>query len=630
MEKAPRKQTILIYIALALLGIIAFEEVRKCGFVYDDRAYVQENEHVKAGLKCDSIIWAFTHSHVGNWHPVTSISHMLDCQLFGLNPLGHHLTNLLLHTINVLLLFWVMKKMTGATWPSAFVAAVFALHPLRVESVAWVSERKDLLSGLFWMLTIAAYIRYARGTGITNYLLVVLSFSLALMTKPMVVTLPFVLLLLDYWPLNRLRRKPKDTTIMSPQGEPTVSCSVLKLILEKLPLFIMAAVVSVVTFLIQKDSGALFSIKNLPFSARIANASIAYISYIGKMIWPRHLAVLYPHPLGSLPAWQVAISFLILAGISVLVIYTARRRPYLLTGWLWYLGTLVPVIGLVQVGSQAMADRYTYLPSIGINIIVAWGIGGISANWSNRKTALAVSAAIVLAVLLVCTRRQVRYWENKITLYGHTVSVTKNNHMMHNNYGSALFKAARFDEALEQYRQAVQSKPNYFEARVNLGKTLLAQKKFHQAVKYFINLLRLRPDHIETSELLIKTLLDDTGDIKAAVQEHYRMLQLRPDRVETLNNLAWRLATTEDANLANPTDALKFAQRACELTDSSNPQILDTLAAAYAAAGRFAEAVTTAEKALNLAQTQNDGELAGQIEDRLKLYKANQAYRQRQ
>jgi len=622
MEKAPRKQTILIYIALGLLGIIAFEEVRKCGFVYDDSAYVTENKNVLPGLTRQSIVWAFTHSHVGNWHPVTSISHLLDCQLFGPNPLGHHLVNLLLHITNSLLLYWILKKMTGATWPSAFAAAVFALHPLRVESVAWVSERKDLLSGLFWMLTIAAYTGYAGRTNVTNYLLVVLTFSLALMSKPMVVTLPFVLLLLDYWPLGRFEKR------FNGAQKNTAYCkTAMRLTLEKIPLLVPAAVVSTVTFLIQKSSGALFTLQTLPISTRIANALVCYVSYLGKMIWPRHLAVLYPHPLGNPPAWQVVISLLILAGISILVIYSARHRRYLLTGWLWYLGTLVPVIGLVQVGSQAMADRYTYLPSIGINIIVAWGIAEIPAKWSNKKTAAAVLTAITLSALIVCTRLQVRHWENKITLYGHAVSVTKKNYMMHNNYGTALCEAARFDEAVEQYKQAVQIKPNYFEARVNLGKTLLTQKKFQQAVEYFTNLLRLKPDHIETSTILIKTLLYVTGDIKAAVREHYRMLQLRPDRAETLNNLAWLLATTEDANLANPADALKFAQRACELTDFNNPQMLDTLAAAQAADGRFAEAAATAEKAIESAQSQNKKQLLGQIEERLKLYKANQPYR---
>jgi len=619
-QTTSKYQTVLIYIGLLLVTVVAFANVRNCGFVYDDRAYVQENEYVKAGLKSDSIKWAFTSSHVGNWHPLTGITHMLDCQLFGLNPAGHHVTNLLIHTANVLLLFWVLKNMTGAVWPSAFAAALFAIHPLRVESVAWISERKDVLSGLFWILTMAAYARYVKRANLASYLLVIVSFSMALMSKPMVVTLPFVLLLLDYWPLKRFEQ------FHGASGPVLKDFLKSKLVLEKLPLLVLAAAVSAATFMIQKGAGAFFSLKNLPIGWRIANALVAYAKYIGKMIWPRNLAVLYQHPLDSLPLWQVLVAVFVLAGISAIVIYSYRRRPYLSLGWLWYMGTLVPVIGIVQVGSQAIADRYTYLPSIGINIMVAWGFSQLSGSWRHKKAALATAAAVVIAVLLVCTRLQVRHWTDRIALYGHTVAVTKDNQMMHNNYGTALFDAGRFEEAAEQYRHAIRIEPKYFEARINLGKTYIGQKRFARAAEYFRHLIKLRPDHLEANVLLAKILLIDLGDVAAAVKQYRQILQLKPDRIETLNNLAWMLATTDDEKLSNPADALQLAQKAYELSQSDNPQLLDTLAAAYAAVGKFAEAVETAEQALSLAKSEKNEDLVAQLQNRLALYRNRQPY----
>jgi tetratricopeptide (TPR) repeat protein len=631
MEKTRGKQTILIYVGLVVLTVFAFEKVRKCDFVYDDRAYVLENEYVKAGLKRDSIIWVFTHSHVGNWHPLTGITHMLDCQLFGLNPAGHHLTSLLFHTANVLLLFWVLRSMTDAVWPSAFTAALFAVHPLHVESVAWVSERKDVLSGFFWILTMAAYTRYTRDCNIGRYLLVALTFCLSLMSKPMAVTLPFVLILLDYWPLKRPPKTSQKSEMASGkagQNEPRFTDMLAsKRIVEKIPLFFLAAAVSAITCLVQKKAGAFFGLKSLPVGSRIANALVSYVKYIGKMVWPTKLAVLYPHPLTNLPTLQIMLSLLVLTVATAAVIFLAARHCYLLTGWFWYLGTLVPVIGLVQVGSQAMADRYMYLPSIGINIIIAWGLADLSTSWRNRRVILAASGAVIIVALIICTRLQVRYWRDRISLYAHTVAVTKDNYLMHNSYGSALYDAGRYEEAVAQYKEAIRIEPGYFESHINLGKTILAQKKFQHAADYFRYLITLKPDHLEANEILSRILLVDMHDTQSAIKQYYRILEIKPDHIEAFNNLAWIFATTEDENLLNPDEAIKLAEKACILSKGKSAQPLDTLAAAYASSSRFREAVETAEKALKLAEDANEKSLAEEIQERLNLYKSDQPYR---
>ena len=369
-----RLHVLLIYVVLALATSIAFEQVRHNEFVhYDDYDYVVENQQVRAGITCQSIVWAFTAFQKDNWHPLTWISHMLDCELFELNPAGHHLSGLLFHVANTLLLFAVLKKMTGAVWASGFVAAAFALHPLHVESVAWVAERKDVLSGFFWMLTMAAYVRYAERPSVGKYLLVVLSLALGLMAKPMLVTLPFVLLLLDFWPLRRLQLRSQDTNQALPESKSAIkdgyAISLRGSILEKIPLFVLVAASSVITYIAQQSERAMAPMWDLTLGSRLANSFVSYVMYIGKMVYPSRLAILYPHPRGNLPLWQAVVCSLILITISVVVIRIVRRG-YLVVGWLWYMGTLVPVIGLVQVGSQAIADRYTYLPSNGIIVMV--------------------------------------------------------------------------------------------------------------------------------------------------------------------------------------------------------------------------------------------------------------------
>ena len=676
MELTSKKLHIFfIYVILALATFIAFEQVRLNEFVnYDDDEYVTENPNVNRGLTSESIKWAFTAPHVANWHPLTSLSHMLDCQAFGLNPAWHHLVSLLFHIANTLLLFAVFKRMTGAVWCSGFVAAAFALHPVHVESVAWVSERKDVLSAFFWFLTMWAYVRYTERPGLKRYVPIVLFFALGLMAKPMVVTLPFVLLLLDFWPLGRLSKRA---------------------LLEKIPLFILAAVSSVVTFVVQQSAGAVIEQGNiLALNIRIANAFVSYPGYIVKMIYPAVLAPLYPHPGHNLLMWQPIVSFLILAGVTAGVIYSARRRRYLMVGWLWFIGTLVPVIGLIQVGSQGMADRYTYLPSIGFFIIVAWGISDFFANRRYRKMVLGVSAVAVLVVLLLCTRAQVKHWQNNLALFGHALAVTENNYIMHNNYGNALRKNGQLEEAVVHFNKALRINPKYLNARDNLSQTFMSLGRFEEAVTSFSELLLLYPKHLNAINNL-GIALQKQGKIAQAVEQwkkavqlkpnhpnanfnlglamreqgkydaaikhfngalrarkdwpkaHYylgeiyyrqnkleltvahwtEMVKLKPNSAEVLGNLAWILATSADTKIYNPADAVKFAQRACELTGYKKPEMLQVLAAAYAVQKDFGQAVETADKAIKLAESTGKKNLASEIQKQLQLYRAGKPYR---
>jgi Tfp pilus assembly protein PilF len=586
----------LICAALVLTTLIAFEQVGHNGFVYDD-VFVTKNPSVNGGINRESFIWAFTSVETSNWFPLTWLSHMVDCHVFGLNPFGHHLVNLLFHIANTLLLFWVLKKMTGQIWPSAFVAAVFALHPLRVESVAWVAERKDVLSGFFFMLTIAAHIRYVEHPRTARYLLVMLTFGLGLMSKPMLVTMPFVLLLLDYWPLGRFQKG------LGKDGQTSHSCNSAKLsyqtfsawhlFIEKIPLFVLSAASSVVTFVAQRGAGAMKPGGVLPLDFRISNALVSYIRYIGKMFYPRDLAVLYLHPRGGWPQWQVTACLAILVFVSIVAI-CAVRKGYLAVGWLWYIGTLVPVIGLVQVGTQAMADRYTYLPLIGINIIIAWGAVDIFARQRYREIWLGALGGVVLIILLVCTRMQVRHWQNELTLFGHAVEATEDNYIMLANYGIVLRRDGQFKEAIKHSAEALQISPKNYRPVENIALSYYALGEIDQAIKYW-----------------------------------YKALEFDSDWISVLNSLAWALATADDEKLRNPAEAVKFAERACELSDYGNAGALDTLATAYAAAGNFPEAVKTAEKAIKLAEAADEKDLAQEILGRLQLYRAGQAYHEK-
>ena len=527
----------LVYLVLIFVTLVVFHQLPSHDFInLDDDILVYENPHVHAGLNKEGIAWAFTTFEAYNYHPLTWLSHMLDCQLFGLKPGMHHLTSLLFHLMNTALLLLVLRRMTGTLWRSGFVAALFALHPLHVESVAWVAERKDLLSAFFWFLSMWAYARYAERPGLKRYLPVVLFFGLGLLAKPMVVTLPFVLLLLDFWPLGRMQFRQAETD--SRPLEPRVS--VFRLVWEKIPLFALATISIVVTLVAQQQGGALKSLELFPLTTRIANALISYVSYVGKMIWPHNLAVYYPYS-GSVPGWQVAGAGLALICLTVLFMWTARKRPYLVVGWLWYLGTLVPVIGLVQVGSQAMADRYTYLPVVGLFIALAWGVPSLFARWHHRQSILAISATILLVSFTVCTWLQLRHWQNSITLFQHTLQVTTNNHFAHNNLGVALAHNGRLDEAMSHYSKALRLKPEAFEVHNNLANALAAQGSMDEAIKHYFEALRLEPDYDKAHNNLGNALVGK-GKVDEAINHYAEAIRHNPDYAGAHYNLANALA----------------------------------------------------------------------------------------
>ncbi|MBW8039918.1 MAG: tetratricopeptide repeat protein [Planctomycetes bacterium] len=556
--------SLLIYGFLVVATLAAYWPVLNHEFVkYDDDKYVTENPHVKRGLTYESVIWAFTKPHFHMWHPLTSLTHLLDYHLFGLNPTWHHLTSLLFHLASTLLLFGILKRITGSIWPSAFVAAAFALHPLNVESVAWVAERKNVLSTFFWMLTIAAYIRYAKCPGVGRYLLVVVVFALATLTKPMVVTLPFALLLLDYWPLGRLQlkrlNKEQDSSLTESAQVARKGVSVWRLLVEKIPLFVLVGALSAVTFIAQQKGGVMSGWHNVPLKYRVANALVSYVTYISKMIWPGRLAVFYPHPLNKLPVWQVVASAFLLLAITVAVIWLARSRKYLPVGWLWYLGTLVPVIGLVQVGSQAMADRYTYLPFIGLFIMIAWGLRELSANWRYRRIALGASALAVLLALSICTRLQLRHWRNNKALFEHAISVTGDNFVMNNNYANILKEIGQVEKAIDHFYKALRIRPNSPEIYNNLGNAFRRLDRFDDAIECYNNALKLQPGFPQ-AHYNLAVVLSRQGKSDEAVAEYCLALKFRPDDVETLSNLGLVLAQKGHFQ-----EAVEYYKKAIEL-----------------------------------------------------------------
>ena len=560
-----RRYTLEFSICLFLIVAISavFWQVRNHEFLnYDDKAYVTENSHVRAGLTLKGIIWAFTTTDADNWHPLTWLSHMLDYQLYGLNPAGHHLTSLLFHIVNTLLLFLVFKRMTGALWGSGFIAALFALHPLHVESVAWVAERKDVLSTFFWILTIWTYVRYTEQPRLNRYMLVLLSFALGLMAKPMLVTLPFVLLLVDYWPLGRLQFGPRSgrhrLNTSRSKGTSDQRSFALRLVLEKVPLFVLAAVSSFLTFFVQRSGGAVAPLELVPLENRVANALVSYVSYIGKMIWPHRLAVFYPYP-DTFPIWHVAGAGLLLGAVSFLAILGARRRPYLMVGWLWYLGTLVPVIGLVQVGLQAMADRYTYVPFIGLFIMVAMGVPDILSGWRYRGIVMAISGGLLLAIFMAITWLQVQYWQNGVTLFEHALEVTPNNPLSQSSLGAALADQGKTQEAIAHYTEALRIKPYNAEVHNNLGAALIQQGKIQEAIIHYTEALRINPEYVEAHYNLGNALARQ-GNTQEAIVHYTEVLRIKPDDADAHNNLGNALSEQgkiEEA-IAHYTEALRI------------------------------------------------------------------------
>jgi len=512
-----------VCLALTLATLAVYWPVTSHPFVnYDDPDYIVENSHVNSGLSWTNVVWAFENKHAGNWHPLTWISHMLDCQMFGLNPAGHHLVSVLFHIANSLLLFLFLTRTTGALWRSALVAAFFAWHPLHVESVAWAAERKDVLSAFFWMLTLVVYAGYAKKPDGFRYSLALLLFACGLLSKAMVVTLPFVLLLLDFWPLNRFAVKPAK-----------------QLVVEKIPFFALAAVASAITFLVQESSGAFWTLENLPFSTRVANALTAYLAYLSKTFWPADLALIYPHP-HHWPFIEVAGSALLLLLWTGLILWRARQQPYLFTGWFWFLGTLVPVIGLVQVGVQSMADRYTYLPGIGLLIAVVWCADEFfKRHWQRQLPGVIGGAA--LAGCLAITSIQIGYWQNDLKLFGHAMEVTTDNYAAEVYVGEALERAGRAGDALAVYADAVRIEPDYPIAQFKLGMMLIAAHKPGEALEHLKTAAQLMP-HNPDVQYDLGVFLAQQGRSQEAIERFRAALRERPDFPEAKRELSAVLA----------------------------------------------------------------------------------------
>jgi Flp pilus assembly protein TadD len=585
---------------LLLVTMALYWPATRCDFVtFDDNMYVIDNSHVTSGLTLGNAGWALRSGYAANWHPVTWLSHMLDCQMFGLKPWGHHLTNVLLHALNAGLVFALLRQMTGATWRSLLVAALFAVHPLRVESVAWVSERKDLLSGCFGLLALLAYARYAEsrrqsalrsatedGSTLrssatedgnaegrrqkpatpnthhasrftfhvsrlpppagTFYLLSLFFFALGLMSKPMLVTWPFVMLLLDYWPLQRTAEgamRGADSRNPQPASHFTFHVSrpaLLPLFLEKLPFFALSAISSVVTFVVQQRGGAMMAAGKLPLSVRSGNALISYCRYLGKLFRPADLAVFYWHP-GQWPLGKVLLAGGLILGISVLVFVLRRRAPYLLVGWLWFLGTLVPVIGLVQVGDQAMADRYTYLPSLGVLVFAVWGAYELTRRWHYPVIALSVAGGAAIVLCLALTRQQIGYWKDGVALFRHALAVTENNQTVHVALGDALGRKGQTDEAIRQYQEILRLKPGYALAHNNLGIALVLKGQTDEAIRELQEAIRLKPGYAE-AHYNLGDALGAKGQVDEAIREFQEAIRLKPDYTRARNNLGLALA----------------------------------------------------------------------------------------
>ena len=764
--------------------VVVYFPVRHFWFVnYDDDVYVTANAHVQSGLTLRGLVWAFTTNHAANWHPLTWLSHMLDWQMWGGRAGAHHLVNVLLHVANTLLLFGVLTRMTASVWRSALVAGLFGLHPLHVESVAWVSERKDVLSTCFWLLTMWAYVRYVEQPSGRRYLSALGLYALGLMAKPMVVTLPFVLLLLDYWPLGRTpwAKAAARENVSTPPG---------RLIREKFPFLALAAVSGTLTYWVQRSGGAVAPLVNVSMGTRIANALLSYMKYVGLTFWPMKLAVFYPLH-GGVPLAAAIAAGAGLVGIAATVIWWGRRGPWFVTGWFWYLGTLVPVIGLVQVGAQSMADRYTYVPSIGLFIMVCWCMPYRAMKQQTVKEIMQVAAVAAIAVCMVLSSLQVGYWKDSETLFRHALDVTQDNWVAHNNLGIALGRAGKREDAIKQWEQALRIRPDYAEAHNNLGLALsdagkltesighyeqaLALKpdlveadynlgvallrtgkpqdaishleqvlrmkpdyaaahnnlgialsqtgkpaegiehykqalilapdyaeahnnlgfalsqigkiqeaigqyeeslrikpdyaeahnnlglalsqtgNFTDGIEHYEQALRIRPDYAEAHNNLgialsqtgqpaeaighyeqalrlrpdsaeihcnLGAVFEQAGRIKEAMGQYEQALLIKPDYAAAANKLAQQLATLAPADGGDPVRAVTLAQRTCELTGNQVAEYLDTLATAYAAVGRFNDAVATAQKAAELARAAGQTQLVKEIEKRQELYRA--------
>jgi tetratricopeptide (TPR) repeat protein len=681
-----------VFIAMVLLAAVAFVylSARDCGFVIIADSEHPGNAGIISGLSWTTIKWSFTHIVAGNWYPLTMVTHAMDRQFFGANPGGHHLTNVALHMANTVLLFGLLLQLLPVPrgwksnlWPAAMIAALFGLHPLRVESVAWVAERKDVLSGLFFMLTLWAYVRYGKkapnskaqapeklqapnlegpdAAGITNsegqvsapindspsrpwkwYIIALVLFVLGLLAKPMLVTLPFLLLLLDLWPLNRIGNDTK--------------ASVRSLVLEKVPFFALSGIFSVITYFAQKKDSLVIDFATLPLAPRIANAFVSYARYLSKTVWPVSLSAYYPMQKWQTP--QVLLAAFLVIAISVFALLMVRRRPWVFVGWFWFAGLLFPVIGISQVAMQAMADRYTYLPHIGLFILVVWAVCQLPVQ--RAKMALSVLGVAALSFGAV-SAHQLRYWKDSETLFRHIIAVTPDNDItkyfmgltllekrdldaaqyyfegalkMNAKYSGAYMRLGdilaarnRLEEAEQNYRAAVNAEPKATICHLRLAKFLAKRGIKDEAIEHYRFALKNRPE-IADAQYQLGQLLNERHDVAGAIVAFDQAVRVKPDLVDALNDLAWALATQPDAKLRDGARAVEIATRAAELTHRNSPGILDTLAAAYAEAGRFEEASATIRDAIQKAQSAGAIGLPEEFQTRLKLYQAKQPYRE--
>jgi len=592
-EMDNKKRWLVPGICAGLIALVwfVFGQTIKFPFVnFDDPEYVYEVPEINSGLSLHNVAWAFTHWPATNWFPLKNISLMLDFQFFGSNPGAFHLTNVVLHTATAVLLLLVLWRMTGRIWLTAFVAAIFAIHPLRAESVVWIEERKDVLSGLFFMLTLAAYLHYARKPSIARYVTMSILFAAGLLSKPMLVSTPFILLLLDYWPLDRNQRSEIRGQRSEDGGQRFKTETWLKLVVEKLPLFVFSIGVAILTS--RGIAPAHSAADQLPFLTRIGNAFVSYLVYIWQIIWPANLGVFYPYPQNGLPLWQPAVAAAILLVVTVLVFALRKSRPYLIVGWLWYLSMLLPVIGLVQVNLQAHADRYTYLPQIGLYLMIAWGVADLSATWRYRTQTVGVASIVAIAALAVTARAQASYWRDSETLWNHTMAVTKDNYFAHASLADLLMRRDRLAEAIAHSEEALRIRPGDADAQNNLGLALL-----------------------------------QTGDVQRAAAHLEKALAIDPGHMNAEVNLAWILATAPDESTRNGARAVQLAEDVALRAGHPNAIVLRTLAVAYAETGRFSDAIETAQQAIAIAKaTGNDG-LAADLERNIAAYRLNQPIR---
>lgn len=531
---SPQKRTVVLCLLLAVVTLLLYNPVARHDFInFDDDRYVYENVHVRSGLNWNTLTWALSSTQEANWHPVTWISHALDVSLFGMNPAGHHYINVLLHVINILLLFLLLERATGFTWRSLTVAALFAVHPINVESVAWVAERKNLLCTLFFLLALGAYGWYVQKPGVKRYALVAGLFALGLMSKPMVITFPFVLLLLDYWPFGRMSSATLEGPPVGvvPGTRPGLAHrSFTQLVLEKLPLMMMSVASAVITLYAQKAGGAVRSLTEYSWPSRIANGFASYVIYLGKGVWPAHLAAMYPHRHDALPIWQIVGAAVFLAAITACVL-ARRRSGYLAVGWFWFLGVMVPVIGLVQVGVQAMADRYAYIPFLGFFVMAVWGVTELAQQQRISSKLPAAAAVAVVAVLLGLTRIQEAYWHDSVTLWSHAVSVTSGNFVAEDNLGEALVNQGKYDEAIVHFRTAAQINAGDPISQLNIGVYEKMHGRPEQAIQRYEAVLRLTSDRQLRGYALVNlgSAYRTIGDYTHARENYEAALQLVPD-----------------------------------------------------------------------------------------------------